>query len=103
MIGHDEQVGRRREACIRVGEQPWVHVTVRADQRQVSDARVQLTREAALSGVGIEAPIRGQGPGRACRSSRGHGVVTEANGFRCRAKWSSRIAAYTSGWVRSAV
>ena len=57
MIGDDEQIGGRAEGRFGVAEQPRVHVAVRADQRQVADQGVQITRKHPDRGVGIERAV----------------------------------------------
>jgi hypothetical protein len=61
VIGNDEQIGRRTERIVWIGKHSRIHVTVRTNQRQVFDVRVQLHRNFFLPRVGTEIAIVGQG------------------------------------------
>jgi len=60
VIGDYQELGRGAEGCIRVGQQPWVHMAVGTDQGQVLDLRVELTCELPLDWIGAETAVRGE-------------------------------------------
>jgi len=59
VIGNDQQVGGRAKVDALAQKQPWIDVSVRADDGQVGDRGVQLYRYLALRGVGIEITVGG--------------------------------------------
>ena len=57
VVGDDEELGRRAERGVLVGEQARINVAVRADDRELRDRLVELARHASLPGVGREESI----------------------------------------------
>ena len=57
VVGDDEQLGRRAERRVGVGEQPRIHMPVRAHDRQVRDPVVEIPGNASLRRVGGEEPV----------------------------------------------
>ena len=59
MIGDDEEIGRRAERRVLVGQQPRIDMAVRADDGQPRHARVQLPRHVPLRRVRVKETIFG--------------------------------------------
>jgi hypothetical protein len=57
VVGNDEQLSRRPECRVFVGQQPGIDVAVRGDNWQWRDALIELTRNAPLPRFGIEETI----------------------------------------------
>jgi hypothetical protein len=59
VIRDDEEIGRRAERRVFVGQQPRIDMAVRADDGQPRHARVQLTRHEPLRRVRVKETIFG--------------------------------------------
>ena len=57
MIGNDQQVDRAAKLIIGISKEPRIDMTVRANQGQVFNARVELFRCAPLRRIGGEVTI----------------------------------------------
>ena len=83
VVGRDEELPGGVEPRSRVGEEPQVDVPVRADDREVGDAAVQVEADRRRLDVAV-------GPQTRHSPSPGFGMSTESSGNRSSASSSAR-------------
>src|SRR4029450_362771 len=72
VVGNQQQLGRGPESVIRVGKHARINMPMRAHQRRLRHAIIQVLRDLFLAGVGIKVAVRRQkdlGTARHYRSS----------------------------------
>ena len=83
VVGGDEEAARRVEPCGGIGEEPHVDVPVRAHDRQVGDAAVQVDADLGALDVAV-------GPQTRHSPSPGFGMSTVSGGNCSRASSGAR-------------
>ena len=61
VVGDDEQLRRRPESGVRVGQEPGVHVRMRAYDREAGDTLVDLQGDPSLGRIRVEVAVRRRG------------------------------------------